>query len=283
MRIRKTLWNNDAEPIMVIMAILVVLGTINVFSSSYVLATIDYENPYYFLTRHLIWLVVGVAAFVGCRHINYRRWRIVMPWLLLGMFAALALVLVIGTSINGARRWLSIGGFGFQPAEFAKLLSLMLAAAVLSVRVKHGRPATIFNAQFFCIFIMAVLTELEPDMGTACIIIGVPVAMAAVAGLKSWQWKMLLAGIPVLLVGMILFQPYRLQRIRTMFDPWSDAQKFGYQTVQSLSTIGSGGFWGMGLGDGVSKYSYLPEAHTDFAFAIFCQEHGYIGALMVFC
>ena len=128
MRIRKTLWNNDAEPIMVIMAILVVLGTINVFSSSYVLATIDYENPYYFLTRHLIWLVVGVAAFVGCRHINYRRWRIVMPWLLLGMFAALALVLVIGTSINGARRWLSIGGFGFQPAEFAKLLSLMLAA-----------------------------------------------------------------------------------------------------------------------------------------------------------
>lgn len=282
MRIRKTLWNNDAEPIMVIMAILVVLGTINVFSSSYVLATIDYENPYYFLTRHLIWLVVGVAAFVGCRHINYRRWRIVMPWLLLGMFAALALVLVIGTSINGARRWLSIGGFGFQPAEFAKLLSLMLAAAVLSVRVKHGQPATIFNAQFFCIFIMAVLTELEPDMGTACIIIGVPVAMAAVAGLKSWQWKMLLAGIPVLLVGMILFQPYRLQRIRTMFDPWSDAQKFGYQTVQSLSTIGSGGFWGMGLGDGVSKYSYLPEAHTDFAFAIFCQEHGYIGALMVF-
>ena len=90
MRIRKTLWNNDAEPIMVIMAILVVLGTINVFSSSYVLATIDYENPYYFLTRHLIWLVVGVAAFVGCRHINYRRWRIVMPWLLLGMFAALS-------------------------------------------------------------------------------------------------------------------------------------------------------------------------------------------------
>ena len=81
---------------------------------------------------------------------------------------------------------------------------------------------------------------------------------------------------------MITIQPYRLNRIKIMLNPWSDAQGIGYQTVQSLSTIGSGGFWGMGLGDGVSKYEYLPEAHTDFAFAIFCQEHGYVGALMVF-
>ena len=83
-------------------------------------------------------------------------------------------------------------------------------------------------------------------------------------------------------VGLIFWQPYRLNRIKIMLDPWSDAQGIGYQTVQSLSTIGSGGFWGMGLGDGVSKYEYLTEAHTDFAFAIFCQEHGYVGALMVF-
>ena len=82
--------------------------------------------------------------------------------------------------------------------------------------------------------------------------------------------------------GMLVIQPYRWNRMKIMFNPWSDAQGIGYQTVQSLSTIGSGGFWGMGLGDGVSKYEYLPEAHTDFAFAIFCQEHGYVGALMVF-
>jgi cell division protein FtsW len=84
------------------------------------------------------------------------------------------------------------------------------------------------------------------------------------------------------LVGLIFLQPYRWERIKVMFDPWADAQGKGYQTVQSLSTIGSGGFFGMGLGSGVSKYDYLPEAHTDFAFAIFCQEHGFVGAILIF-
>ena len=282
MRIRKTLWNNDAEPIIVIMVILMVLGTINVFSSSFVLATTDFDNPYYFLTRHVIWLVVGMAAFIFCRRVNYQRWRLMMPLLLTLTILSLAAVLVVGTSINGAKRWLSVAGFSFQPAEFAKLLSLMLAAAVLSVNVKRGRLSTLFNKQFVFIALMAALTELEPDMGTACIIIGVPIIMAFIAGLPKWQWCGLLGAIPALVGAMLVIQPYRWNRMKIMFNPWSDAQGIGYQTVQSLSTIGSGGFWGMGLGDGVSKYEYLPEAHTDFAFAIFCQEHGYVGALMVF-
>ena len=282
MRIRKTLWNNDAEPIIVIMVILMVLGTINVFSSSFVLATTDFDNPYYFLTRHVIWLVVGMAAFIFCRRVNYQRWRLMMPLLLTLTILSLAAVLVVGTSINGAKRWLSVAGFSFQPAEFAKLLSLMLAAAVLSVNVKRGRLSTLFNKQFVFIALMAALTELEPDMGTACIIIGVPIIMAFIAGLPKWQWCGLLGAIPALVGAMLVIQPYRWNRMKIMLNPWSDAQGIGYQTVQSLSTIGSGGFWGMGLGDGVSKYEYLPEAHTDFAFAIFCQEHGYVGALMVF-
>jgi cell division protein FtsW len=276
------MWNNDAEPILVIMIILIVLGTINVFSSSFVIATTDYENPYYFLIRHAVWLVVGFVAFVICRKVNYRRWRDWMPMLLLGMILALAAVLVVGMSVNGARRWLGVGPLSFQPAEFAKLVSLMLAAAILSVQVKAGRPASVMNLQFALIVLMAGLTELEPDMGTACIILGVPLIMAFVVGMTPAMTKGVLLAIPLGIVGLITLQPYRLNRVRIMLDPWSDAQGIGYQTVQSLSTIGSGGFWGMGLGDGVSKYEYLPEAHTDFAFAIFCQEHGYVGALMVF-
>ena len=132
MRIRKTMWSNDAEPILVIMIILIVLGTINVFSSSFVIATTDYENPYYFLIRHAVWLVIGFIAFVICRKVNYRRWRDWMPALLIGMILALAAVLVVGMSVNGARRWLGVGPLSFQPAEFAKLVSLMLAAAILS-------------------------------------------------------------------------------------------------------------------------------------------------------
>jgi cell division protein FtsW len=281
-RIRKTLWNNDAEPIIVIMVILMVLGTINVFSSSFVLATTDFDNPYYFLTRHAIWLVVGLAAFVFCRKVNYQRWRLMMPLLLILTVLSLIAVLVVGTSVNGAKRWLSVAGFGFQPAEFAKLLALMLAAAVLSHKVKRGRPANIFNMQYLFILVMAFLTELEPDMGTACIIIGVPFIMAAVVGMPKWHLPAMFGLAGAAILAMITVQPYRWNRLKIMFNPWSDAQGIGYQTVQSLSTIGSGGFWGMGLGDGVSKYEYLPEAHTDFAFAIFCQEHGYVGALMVF-
>jgi cell division protein FtsW len=106
--------------------------------------------------------------------------------------------------------------------------------------------------------------------------------MAVVAGM-SMKYVMGLMGVVALaIVVLVNVQPYRMARLKVWFDPWADAQGMGYQTVQSLSTIGSGGFWGMGLGEGVSKYEYLPEAHTDFAFAIFSQEHGYMGAFMVF-
>ena len=282
MRIRKTLWTNDAEPVIVIMVLLLVLGTLNVFSSSFVKATIEYDSPYYFLQRHVIMLVLGLVAFVFCRKFNYKRWRYMMPGIVVVIFVALVAVLVVGTEVNGARRWLSVAGVGFQPAEFAKLVALLLMAAYLSSCLKRGRSPDVFSLQFVLILGMGVLTELEPDMGTACIICGVPVLMVLTVGLPRWKLMTSLAVIVVGIVGMVMLQPYRLERINVMFDPWADAQGKGYQTVQSLSTIGSGGFWGMGLGSGVSKYDYLPEAHTDFAFAIFCQEHGFLGAMLVF-
>ena len=282
MRIRKTLWTNDAEPVIVIMVLLLVLGTLNVFSSSFVMATIDYDNPYYFLTRHLIMLVVGLGAFAFCRKFNYMRWRYLMPGMVVFIMIALVAVLIVGTEVNGARRWLYAGGVGFQPAEFAKLISLLLMAAYLSSRLKAGRRPSVLTLQAFLILVMAALTELEPDMGTALIIIGVPFIMLVVAGVSMSQLLPLISVGVTGAIGLIFLQPYRLERIKVMFDPWADAQGKGYQTVQSLSTIGSGGFWGMGLGSGVSKYDYLPEAHTDFAFAIFCQEHGFLGAMLIF-
>ena len=282
MRIRKTLWTNDAEPVIVIMVLLLVLGTLNVFSSSFVMATIDYDNPYYFLTRHLIMLVVGLGAFAFCRKFNYMRWRYLMPGMVAFIIIALVAVLIVGTEVNGARRWLYAGGVGFQPAEFAKLISLLLMAAYLSSKLKAGRAPSVLNLQAGIILLMAALTELEPDMGTALIIIGVPFIMLVVAGVSMSQLLPLISVGVTGAIGLIFLQPYRLERIKVMFDPWADAQGKGYQTVQSLSTIGSGGFWGMGLGSGVSKYDYLPEAHTDFAFAIFCQEHGFLGAMLIF-
>ena len=273
------------EPIAAIMAVLLMLGTINVFSSSFVLATTDFNNPYYFLIRHVIWLVLGVCVCFVLSRTNYHRWQ--SPMATMGFFlivvALLVLVLAVGVSVNGAKRWISFGGFSLQPAEFAKLVGIIFAAKYLTIRMKLQQKATILRGPtYWLLLILFVLVELEPDMGTACIVLGIPILMAIIVGMHGSELKGIIVIGTALASAMIAWQPYRLQRIKTMLDPWADAQGTGYQTVQSLSTIGSGGFFGMGLGDGVSKYEYLPEAHTDFAFAIFAQEHGYIGALMVF-
>ena len=125
-------------------------------------------------------------------------------------------------------------------------------------------------------------TDIRPDMGTALIIIGIPTIMYFIAGLSK-KWIGIICGIGFILLTLLAtFQPYRLDRINSWYDPWSRSQEDGYQIVQSILAIGSGGFSGMGLGHGFSKYSYLPESHTDFAFAVFCQEIGFMGAFIVF-
>ena len=287
MRTRYTLFKSETEPIVIVMVILLVTGTINVFSSSYVLAAMNYENPYYFLQRHLQWLLIGIAACWLCRRMNYQRMRGLM-FVGMGITVLLLIaVLFVGMTVNGAQRWLAFGPLSFQPAEFAKLMAVLMGAFSISAVLSKehfrmdrdgGRVAVPFGA----ILVMAFLVYREPDFGTACIVFGVPLLMALVLLVPPRRW----AWIVPLTVGMAFaigtLQPYRMKRIEVWFDPWSDARDAGYQMVQSLSTIGSGGIFGMGFGDGVSKYEYLPEAHTDFAFAIFSQEHGFFGVLLIF-
>lgn len=287
MRTRYTLFKSDTEPIVIIMAILLVTGTINVFSSSYVLAVMDFENPYYFLQRHLQWLVLGIAACWICRRMNYQRLRgLMLVGLAVTLFLLVA-VLFVGTTINGAQRWLAVGPLSFQPAEFAKLMAVLLEAFSISSvlgkeRFRMDRDWPRVVVPFGAILLMAFLVYREPDFGTACIVFGVPLLMALALLIPPRYW---LGIVPMGLLAAFaigMLQPYRMKRIEVWFDPWSDARDAGYQMVQSLSTIGSGGIFGMGFGDGVSKYEYLPEAHTDFAFAIFSQEHGFFGVLLIF-
>lgn len=279
---RKRFWNNDMEAIIGIMVVLLILGTINVFSSSFVIAEADFDTPYFFLKRHVINIIIGMIAFIICFRVDYHVWRKYIPLVMILTILCLILVLFVGPSINGARRWLPLGVTQFQPAELAKLVSIMLISAYLAVQVQAQKKILLITPQTIFIFVMFFLTEKEPDMGTACIILGVPLIMMIVVGLEPKKlWTMV--GIAVTgAIAMIFIQPYRLARLKVAFDPWSDAQNMGYQTVQSLSAIGSGELTGMGLGVGVSKYDYLPEAHTDFAFAIFCQENGFLGAMLVF-
>lgn len=287
MRTRYTLFKSETEPIVIVMAILIVTGTINVFSSSYVLAAMDFENPYYFLQRHLQWLLLGTIACWLCRRINYQRLRgLMFIGLGINLFLLVA-VLFIGTTVNGAQRWIALGPLSFQPAEFAKLMGVLMGSFSISAvlakeRFRMDRDWPRVAIPFGAILLMAFLVYREPDFGTACIVFGVPLFMALVLLVPPRRWVLIL--IPVALAALAIgtLQPYRMKRMEVWLDPWSDARNAGYQMVQSLSTIGSGGIFGMGFGDGVSKYEYLPEAHTDFAFAIFSQEHGFFGVLLIF-
>ena len=279
---KKRFWTSDMEAIIGIMVVLLILGTINVFSASFIFAEAEFDTPYFFLKRHVFNIFIGIIAFVVCFRFDYHVWRRWIVPILGFTFIALIAVLIVGPVVNGARRWLPLVVFQFQPAEMAKLVSIMIAASYISMKVKLEEEMDIFTVQAGIIVVIAFLTELEPDLGTATIILGIPLVMLIVAGLKKQKVLQLVSLAFIGAAVMIFREPYRLERLKITYDPWSDAQNYGYQTVQSLSAIGSGELTGMGLGVGVSKYDYLPEAHTDFAFAIFCQENGFLGAIFVF-
>ncbi len=278
----KKFWTSDMEAIIAITLVLLILGTINVFSSSFIFAEAEFDTPYFFLKRHVLNIFIGLIAFGVCLRFDYHVWRRAIVFIVGGTFLALVAVLFFGPVVNGAQRWLPLPFGQFQPAELAKLVSIMIAAAYISFKIKLEQELHYLTVQMAVIFVFALLTEFEPDMGTASIILGIPLLMLIISGLSQKRILQLLTAAGLGAAILIYREPYRLKRLLIAYDPWSDAQDVGYQTVQSLSAIGSGELTGMGLGVGVSKYDYLPEAHTDFAFAIFCQENGFLGAIFVF-
>lgn len=287
MKKQRRFWINDMEALTYIMFILIIIGTINICSASLITAYTDFKNPYYFLTRHLISILVGLVAFAASSRFNYKR--LSHPNWQMGLIAitilSLAAVLLFGITVNGSRRWLPLGFMQFQPSELAKIVTIIISSSYLGRCLDKKLPITIDprkNIVFIVCLVIAGFVEAQPDMGTAMIILGIPIALYFIAGLDK-KWMGIICGVgAILLAFLATFQPYRLDRLKSYWDPWSRAQDDGYQIVQSILAIGSGEFSGMGLGHGFSKYSYLPESHTDFAFAVLCQEMGFIGALVMF-
>lgn len=287
MKKQRRFWINDMEALTYIMFILIIIGTINICSASLITAYTNFENPYYFLTRHLISILVGLVAFAASSRFNYKR--LSHPNWQMGLIAitilSLAAVLLFGITVNGSRRWLPLGFMQFQPSELAKIVTIIISSSYLGRCLDKKLPITIDprkNIVFIVCLVIAGFVEAQPDMGTAMIILGIPIALYFIAGLDK-KWMGIICGVgAILLAFLATFQPYRLDRLKSYWDPWSRAQDDGYQIVQSILAIGSGEFSGMGLGHGFSKYSYLPESHTDFAFAVLCQEMGFIGALVMF-
>ncbi|MDT8903144.1 FtsW/RodA/SpoVE family cell cycle protein [Anaeroselena agilis] len=273
-------WASPGEAVLYIVLILFAIGAINVFSASFVLAGQLLNDSLFFLKRHLVAFAVGMVGLAVAASIDYRRLIKYLPLIVLVMLALLVAVHFAGIDANGARRWLKLG-IKFQPSEFAKLTALLMAAAYLGPRLEKGRPVTIFSWPVIVAGVMGFLVLRQPDMGTAVVIVGLCLILYLPSGIPKRQVYGLLFCGAMGTVYLVYAAAYRAERILAWLDPWSYEQTSGYQTVQALMAIGSGGLFGTGLGMGASKFYYLPEAHTDFAFAVLCQEMGFAGAFLV--
>ena len=209
---RKKFWTSDMEAIIAITIVLLVLGTINVFSSSFIFAEAEFGTPYFFLKRHVLNVVIGLIAFGVCLHFDYHVWRRIIVFVVIGTFLALVAVLIFGPVVNGAQRWLPLPIGQFQPAELAKLVSIMIAAAYIATKIKLEQELSYWTIQMVIIGGFAVLTELEPDMGTASIILGIPLLMICISGLSKNR-ILQLGGLGLFFAGVLIYrEPYRLKR-----------------------------------------------------------------------
>ena len=277
-------WDNPKQAVWYTMVPLLLIGCANIFSASFIRAEADGSSTFYYLIRYIVYSAIGLGAIFIARTINYRRLlsKNAVSFIYISVLVMLVLVDFIGLESGGARRWLGFGGVTIQPSEFAKLAIIMLCARYLGMHLKKGQNASFLKGNGrMCLGATAVyafLVQQQPDMGTAAIIVALMFCMYVIAGLP---WKQI-GSVCILgaasAVLLVMTSTYRADRIRVWLDPWIDEVGDGYQMVQSLLSIGSGGFIGTEWGEGSSPFLYLPEAHTDFAFAVFCQENGFLGA-----
>jgi cell division protein FtsW len=268
----------EQQILLLVTLALVAFGLVMVYSATSASAALANGDSSYFFRKQGLYALVGVVLLLLLRRGSYRGLRPLSPALVLGSIGLLLAVLVVGSTANGARRWLQVGPAVFQPSELAKLALLVFAAAYLARRPAPRTLGELIKPIGLVTGVVCALLLAEPDLGTAitiCLMIGGVLVVSGVPG----RLLMTSGG---LCVGLVLvaawFEPYRRARLLSFLNPWSDVQGDGYQPVQAMLALGSGGIFGEGLGQSVSKANYLPEAHTDMIFAIIGEELGLVGA-----
>ena len=260
---------------------LVAFGLVMVYSASSARALLSADAPSYYLKRQAIYAVMGLVALVILSRFDFHRLRHATQPLLAVTFVLLVAVLAIGTAVNGARRWIPIGFMNFQPSELAKLVLALWTAALLARRPAPRTLGELAKPIGVVVGLACALILIEPDLGTA---IAIAIMVSAILVVSGTRLR-LLASAAGIATGVVLLaiwlEPYRRERIFSFLDPWHDPQGAGFQSVQSMIALGSGGFFGVGLGESVQKIYYLPEASTDMIFAIVGEELGLIGAMGV--
>jgi cell division protein FtsW len=260
---------------------LVAFGLVMVYSATSAAAAVGGKDPSYYLKRQGVYAALGIVLMMVAQRWDYRRLKALAPMLILGSLVLLVAVLAIGPAINGARRWISLGPAVFQPSELAKLALAIWAAAYLSRRPAPQDLRELWRPVGALAAVFCVLLILEPDMGTAIALMVMLIGMLVVAGTpaRTLVAAMTIAG--ALGTIAIWMEPYRRARFFAFLNPWHDAQGTGFQIVQAMIGMGSGGWFGVGLGQGIQKIFYLPEAHTDMMLANIGEELGLVGVLVV--
>jgi cell division protein FtsW len=264
---------------------LLVLGLIMILSASSVSSFATYGSSFMFFKRQLIWAAIGVVCFVAFSRLDYRRLRGAGYLLLLVVMGLLVAVLIpgVGTTAGGSSRWLALGPLSFQPSELAKLALILFAADVFS-RKEEKKLHELSHTMLPLVPVLgglALLVIMQPDMGTTLVLGSIGLGILFVAG-SPLRYLFPIAGTGLLLaVGAAFSEDYRRARVLAFLDPWADPLNTGYQTIQSLMAMGSGGWFGLGLGASRQKWSYIPNAHTDFIYAILGEEMGLLGTLTV--
>jgi cell division protein FtsW len=264
--------------------LLMSIGVVMVYSASAIVAAERFRDPYFFLKKQLFWAVIGCGALWAALKLDYRRIERWMLPLLVGATVLLVLVLIppFGQAINGTRRWFRVGPVSFQPAELAKLALVVFLAGFLARRREtledfwrgFAPPLAIAG-------LLALLVVAQPDLGNAVTLVTLTFALLYLAGSRVRHLSLvLLAAVPLVAVAIVA-APYRLRRIMAFVDPWQDPRGSGFQIIQSWLALGAGGPLGRGIGESRQKLFYLPEAHTDFIFAILGEELGFVGAFAV--
>lgn len=261
---------------------LISFGFVMVMSASMAEAKTLTGNPFHFVSRHLFYLGGCVVIAVAVLQTSMARWQQFSTALLLGVAFMLFAVLIVGTSVNGATRWLSLGPIRIQVAELAKFAFVIYMASYLVRRHEQVRenfkgfykPIVIFA-------IYAILILMQPDLGTVVVLFVCTVGLLWLAGARLFDFCALIMAGLMAFVALVLFEPYRMRRVTSFMDPWQDPFGAGYQLTQSLMAYGRGGILGQGLGNSIQKLEYLPEAHTDFIFAIIGEELGFVGIVVV--
>jgi cell division protein FtsW len=266
--------------LLIVTMILALVGLVMVFSASAIVAGNRFHDSGYFLKRQLAWLVFGFLLLHLASHVDYVWWKRLSIPLLGLMMVLLVMVLIpsLGVAAKGARRWLRLGPISIQPAEMVKLVAVIYLAAYLT---KKEDRVTVFSSGLLPVLIVVGLLSglvlLEPDLGTVVVIGLVTVGLLFLGGARiSHLLGLGLCAVPVVLV-LVLGSSYRRQRLMTFLAPWKDASDAGFQITQSFIAFGSGGPFGVGLGEGKQKLFFLPEAHTDFVLALVGEELGLVG------